>query len=52
MGIIRAITSAAGSVLKEQWREYYLEALWREAAPCGSLPRGKCDYWLLIAERR
>ena len=38
--------------MTEQWREYYLEALWREAAPCGSLPRGKCDYWLLIAERR
>lgn len=35
-----------------QWREYYLEALWREDAPCASLPRGKCAYWLLIAERR
>lgn len=35
-----------------QWREYYLEALWREETDCCSLPRGKCDYWLLIAERR
>ncbi len=35
-----------------QWREYYLEALWREDAPCCTLPRGKCTYWLLIAERR
>ena len=34
-----------------QWREYYLEALWREDEPC-CLPRGKCNYWLLIAERR
>ena len=35
-----------------QWREYYLEALWREDALCCALPRGKCSYWLLIAERR
>ena len=35
-----------------QWREYYLEALWREDAPSCALPRGKCTYWLLIAERR
>ena len=34
-----------------QWREYFLEALWREDEPC-CLPRGKCEYWLLIAERR
>lgn len=33
------------------WREYYFEALWREEEPC-CLPRGKCEYWLLIAERR
>ena len=35
-----------------QWREYYLEALWREETDCCSLPKGKCSYWLLIAERR
>ena len=34
------------------WREYYLEALWREDEPCCGLPRGKCGYWLLIGERR
>ena len=34
------------------WREYYLEALWREEEPCGTPPRGKCEYWLLVAERR
>ena len=32
------------------WREYYLEALWRDDAPC-EVPRGKCSYWLLIARR-
>ncbi len=35
-----------------QWREYYLEALWREETDCCPLPKGKCSYWLLIAERR
>ena len=35
-----------------QWREYYLEALWREETDCCALPTGKCGYWLLIAERR
>ena len=34
------------------WREYYLEALWREEAPCCGIPRGKCAYRMLIAERR
>ena len=38
--------------LTPQWREYYLEALWREETDCGALPKGKCGYWLLIAERR
>ena len=33
------------------WREYYLEALWREEAPCCEIPRGKCSYWLLIAQK-
>ena len=35
-----------------QWREYYLEALWREETDCCALPKGKCSYWLLTAERR
>ena len=35
-----------------QWREYYLEALWREETDCCALPKGKCSYWLLVAERR
>ena len=35
-----------------QWRAYYLEALWREETDCRALPKGKCSYWLLIAERR
>ena len=35
-----------------QWREYFLEALWREETDCCALPKGKCSYWLLIAERR
>ena len=38
--------------LTPQWREYYLEALWREETDCGALPKGKGSYWLLIAERR
>ena len=38
--------------LTPQWREYYLEALWREETDCCALPKGKCGYWLLIAERR
>ena len=45
-----SVTSAED--MTAQWREYYLEALWREDAPCCTLPRGKCTYWLLIAERR
>lgn len=29
------------------WREYYIEALWREENVCPS-PGGRCSYWLLI----
>ena len=32
------------------WREYYLEALWREDGLC-EFPHGTCRYWLLIGER-
>ena len=31
------------------WREYYLEALWREEIDCGCFPKGKCRYWSIIA---
>jgi SAM-dependent methyltransferase len=37
--------------LTAAWRDYYLEALWREDAPCCEIPRGKCSYWLLIAQK-
>ena len=34
--------------LTDQWREYYLEALWREEC----VPKGKgCSYLLLVCER-
>ena len=26
----------------DAWREYYLEALWRDEAPCCRIPRGRC----------
>lgn len=30
-----------------EWREYYLQALWRDDECCPP-PGGKCSYWLLI----
>ena len=37
--------------LTGQWREYYLEALWRgEAASC-CIPKGKCSYRFLIGRK-
>ncbi len=33
------------------WREYYLEALWREDAPGCEIPGGKCRYWLVIGRK-
>ena len=37
--------------LSAAWKEYYIEALWRgETCNC-ELPRGKCGYRLLIAEK-
>lgn len=32
-----------------QWREYYLEALWREEIDCDCFPRGKCRYLSVVA---
>ena len=37
--------------LSAAWKEYYIDALWRgETCDC-ELPRGKCGYRLLIAEK-
>ncbi len=38
--------------LTPQWREYYIDAIWRgDAEDCCALPRGKCSYWLLIGRK-
>ena len=37
--------------MTDAWREYYLDALWREDEPCCEIPRGKCTYWLIIARK-
>ena len=34
-----------------QWREYYLEALWRSELPCCEIPHGKSTYWMLIGRK-
>lgn len=36
--------------LTEQWREYYLEALWREDEPC-RIKMKRCSYVLFACER-
>ncbi len=52
-----ALLAAAGfAVLRAEdmtalWREYYLEALWRDETPCCAIPRGKCEYWLIIGRK-
>ena len=33
------------------WREYYLEALWRDGEPCCGLPKGKASYFSLIGRK-
>lgn len=36
--------------LTDQWKQYYIEALWRDETNC--VPRGKkCSYVLLVCER-
>ena len=50
------LTSAGFTVLHSeditpQWREYYLEALWREETDCCALPKGKCAYHIVIARK-
>ena len=37
--------------MTEAWREYFLEALWRDDAPCCELPKGKARYYSLIGKR-
>ena len=37
--------------LSAAWKEYYIEALWRGKTCDCELPRGKCGYRLLIAEK-
>ena len=52
-----ALLRAAGFVIEHkedltaQWKEYYLEALWRDEDPCCDIPRGKCGYWLIIGRK-
>lgn len=51
------LLTAAGFVLlraedmSTQWKEYYIDALWRGESVCCELPRGKCSYWLLIGRK-
>ena len=33
------------------WREYILEALWRDEDTCCEIPRGKCGYWMIIGRK-
>ena len=33
------------------WREYILEALWRDEDSCCEIPRGKCGYWMIIGRK-
>ena len=33
------------------WREYILEALWRDEDGCCEIPRGKCGYWMIIGRK-
>ena len=33
------------------WREYILEALWRDEGSCCEIPRGKCGYWMIIGRK-
>lgn len=37
--------------MTSQWREYYIEAIWRGEADCVPA-RGKCSYEMLICEKR
>ena len=41
----------AAEDMTPQWKEYYIDALWRGDTICCDLPRGKCSYWLLIGKK-
>ena len=51
------LVSAAGFTIlccedmTAQWRDYYLEALWRGDTICGSVPKGKCGYYAVIGRK-
>lgn len=56
VGLLKEVKNAGFAVrhiedLTEQWREYYLEALWREDSPCCIPSRKNCSYILLVCER-
>ena len=52
-----ALLRAAGFAVEHkedmtaEWKEYYLEALWRDDEICCEIPRGKCGYWLIIGKK-
>ena len=53
--LLKLVRSAGFAVrhledLTSAWREYYLEALWREEITC-QIPKGKCSYLLMVCER-
>lgn len=37
--------------LSPLWRDYFLEALWRDEPLCCRIPKGKCSYRLLIGRK-
>ena len=51
------LVSAAGFTIlccedmTAQWRDYYLEALWRGDTICGSVPKGRCGYYAVIGRK-
>ena len=55
-GLLNEVRSAGFAVrhiedMTDEWREYYLEALWKEEIP-PCVPKGKhCSYLLLVCER-
>ena len=33
------------------WREYYLRSIWEGTAETSPIPKGKCQYWMLIGRK-
>ncbi len=56
VGLLHQVRQAGFAVrhledLTDQWKEYYLEALWKDDNVC-TLPKGrKCSYVLFVCER-